>query len=86
LTSIQCRISFREVSTLTAHSVELLLKRNFFYESSMMGNDYMPYRVPQGHVIALDQPTIFGPRTSLTEMPISWSLVDRQETPHRITG
>jgi peptidoglycan-N-acetylglucosamine deacetylase len=61
---------------LSPHSVELLLKYNFFYESSMMGNDYMPYRVRQGDVVTLDQPTRFGPETPLIELPVSWSLDD----------
>ena len=39
---------------LSPHSVELLLKHGFFYESSMMGNDHMPYRVRQGDIIELD--------------------------------
>jgi len=28
------------------HAVELMLKHGFKYESSMMGNDYLPYSVP----------------------------------------
>ena len=61
---------------LSSNSVELLLKHQFLYESSMMGNDYSPYRVRQGDVITLDQPTVFGPPTPLIEMPVSWSLDD----------
>jgi peptidoglycan-N-acetylglucosamine deacetylase len=61
---------------LSPHSIELLLKHGFFYESSMMGNDYTPYRVRQGDVITLDQPAKFGPPTRLVEMPISWTLDD----------
>jgi peptidoglycan/xylan/chitin deacetylase (PgdA/CDA1 family) len=61
---------------LSPHSVELLLKHNFFYESSMMGNDYMPYRVRKGDVVMLEQPTQFGQDTSLIELPVSWTLDD----------
>ncbi|MFM9883956.1 MAG: polysaccharide deacetylase family protein [Burkholderiales bacterium] len=61
---------------LSAHSVELLLKHGFFYDSSMMGDDYTPYRVRQGDVIELLKPAVFGPATRLVEMPISWSLDD----------
>lgn len=61
---------------LSAHSVELLLAHGFFYESSMMGNDYLPYRVRQGDRIALDEPAQFGPATRLIEMPVSWTLDD----------
>jgi len=61
---------------LSANSVELLLKHGFVYESSMMGNDYLPYRVRQGDVIALEQPMTFGKVTPLIEMPVSWTLDD----------
>ncbi len=61
---------------LSAHSVELLMKHGFYYESSMMGDDYTPYRVRQGDVIELMKPAVFGPTTRLIEMPISWSLDD----------
>jgi peptidoglycan-N-acetylglucosamine deacetylase len=61
---------------LSANSVELLLKHGFVYESSMMGNDYSPYRVRQGDVITLERPMVFGAATPLIEMPVSWTLDD----------
>jgi peptidoglycan/xylan/chitin deacetylase (PgdA/CDA1 family) len=61
---------------LSAHSVELLLKHGFTYDSSMMGDDYTPYRVRQGDVIELEKPAVFGKETRLIEMPISWTLDD----------
>lgn len=61
---------------LSRHSVDLLLKHGFIYDSSMMGDDYTPYRVRNGDVIELDKPAVFGPATRLIEMPISWSLDD----------
>jgi len=61
---------------LSQHSVELLLKHGFFYESSMMGNDYMPYRVRIGDVIELEKPAVFGRPSRLIEMPVSWTLDD----------
>jgi peptidoglycan/xylan/chitin deacetylase (PgdA/CDA1 family) len=61
---------------LSANSVELLLKHGFVYESSMMGNDYSPYRVRQGDVITLESPMVFGAATPLIEMPVSWTLDD----------
>lgn len=61
---------------LSPHSVELMLKHGFFYESSMMGNDHMPYRIRQGDVIELEKPAVFGRETRLIEMPVSWSLDD----------
>ena len=61
---------------LSPHSVELLLKHGFLYDSSMMGNDYSPYRVRKGDVITLQQSMKFGKPTSLIELPVSWSLDD----------
>jgi peptidoglycan/xylan/chitin deacetylase (PgdA/CDA1 family) len=61
---------------LSANSVELLLKHGFVYESSMMGNDYSPYRVRQGDVITLESAMVFGAATPLIEMPVSWTLDD----------
>jgi len=61
---------------LSPHSIELFLKHGFFYESSMMGNDHMPYRIRQGDVIELEKPAIFGKETKLIEMPVSWTLDD----------
>jgi len=61
---------------LSPHSVDLLLKHGFIYDSSMMGNDYTPYRVRNGDIITMEKPAVFGPATRLIEMPISWSLDD----------
>lgn len=61
---------------LSAHSVELLLEHGFDYDSSMMGHDWMPYRVRQGDAIELQKPARFGRATRLIEMPISWSTDD----------
>ena len=61
---------------LSPHSVELLLEHGFKYDSSMMGDDYTPYRVRQGDVITLEKPAVFGKETKLLEMPISWTLDD----------
>ena len=61
---------------LSPHTVELLLKHGFLYDSSMMGHDYLPYRARQGDRIELEQPMVFGAETALVEMPISWSLDD----------
>ncbi|HEX8731316.1 MAG TPA: hypothetical protein VF725_04560, partial [Ktedonobacterales bacterium] len=44
--------------------------------SSMMANDYTPYRARRGDVIPLDQPARFGEPTRLIELPVSWTLDD----------
>jgi peptidoglycan/xylan/chitin deacetylase (PgdA/CDA1 family) len=61
---------------LSPHSVDLLLEHGFVYDSSMMGDDYTPYRVRRGDVIELEQPASFGEETPLIEIPISWTLDD----------
>ncbi|MDA1098729.1 MAG: polysaccharide deacetylase [Proteobacteria bacterium] len=61
---------------LSPHTLELLLQHDFYYESSMMGHDYSPYRARQGDVIELQKPMLFGAETRLIEMPISWSQDD----------
>src|SRR4051812_29610819 len=61
---------------LSPNSLELLVKHGFLYDSSMMADDYTPYRVRQGDVIEIEKPLIFGAPTRLIEMPISWSLDD----------
>jgi peptidoglycan/xylan/chitin deacetylase (PgdA/CDA1 family) len=61
---------------LSPRTLELLVKHDFYYESSMMGHDYLPYRVRQGDVINLLKPMQFGEETPLIEMPISWSQDD----------
>ena len=61
---------------LSEHSVELLRKHGFVYDSSLMGHDYLPYQARAGDETPLEGPIQFGADTSLVEMPISWSLDD----------
>ena len=61
---------------LSPHTVELLLKHGFLYDSSMMGHDYLPYRARTGDIIRTDEASTFGPETALMELPVSWSLDD----------
>lgn len=64
---------------LTPNSVELLLKHGFVYDSSLMGDDYLPYYVRRGDAIDLLGPAVFGEETPLVEMPIQWCADD---SPH----
>lgn len=57
-------------------TVELLVKHGFFYDSSMMANDYTPYRARSGDLIELQTPARFGAETALIEIPVSWTLDD----------
>lgn len=61
---------------LSGSTIDLLLKHDFTYESSMMGHDYLPYFARRGDVVPADAPIRFGETTRLVEMPISWSLDD----------
>lgn len=61
---------------LSPFSVELLLQHGFVYDSSLMGNDYLPYQVRHNDDVSLERPIVRGKHTSLVEMPISWSLDD----------
>jgi peptidoglycan-N-acetylglucosamine deacetylase len=61
---------------LSEHTVDLLLRHGFQYDSSLMGADYLPYRARRGDIAMLGEPFRFGEETALIEMPISWSLDD----------
>ena len=61
---------------LSPHTIDLLIKHGFLYDSSLMGGDYIPYRARRGDKVELGKPYGFGEETSLIEMPISWSLDD----------
>ena len=64
---------------LSPHSVRLMLKHGFQYDSSLMGDDYQPYYCRQGDRIELLKPARFGKETKLVEMPIQWCADD---SPH----
>jgi peptidoglycan/xylan/chitin deacetylase (PgdA/CDA1 family) len=64
---------------LSPHSIELMLKHGFTYDSSMMGDDYTPYYPRQGDVIELEKPAVLGKHSALVELPIHWSTDD---SPH----
>jgi peptidoglycan/xylan/chitin deacetylase (PgdA/CDA1 family) len=75
-----CARGYRSPSwDLSPYSVDLLLKHGFAYDSSMMGDDYLPYYTRRGDVIELERPAQFGKTAPLVEMPIHWSVDD---SPH----
>jgi peptidoglycan/xylan/chitin deacetylase (PgdA/CDA1 family) len=67
---------------LSPYSVDLLLEADFLYDSSMMGQDYIPYQARTGDRTTLLEPMEFGPDTALVEMPIHWSLNDLPHFEH----
>jgi peptidoglycan-N-acetylglucosamine deacetylase len=61
---------------ITPHTIALLLKHGFVYDSSLMGHDYLPYQAREADTIELQKPAVRGKPTKLVEMPISWTLDD----------
>lgn len=61
---------------LSPVTVDLLLKYDFIYESSLMGHDCMPYYVRRGDKPTINEPFEFGEQTRIIELPISWTLDD----------
>jgi peptidoglycan-N-acetylglucosamine deacetylase len=61
---------------LSPVTIDLLIKHDFDYETSMMGDDYTPYRARRGDKPTVDEPFVFGEPTDLIELPISWTLDD----------
>jgi peptidoglycan/xylan/chitin deacetylase (PgdA/CDA1 family) len=60
---------------LSNNSVSLLLERAFSYDSSMMADDFRPYRARSGDEVNEDD-FVRGPVTRLVEMPVAWELDD----------
>lgn len=58
------------------HTIDLLLKYGFRYESSLMADDFTPYWCRTGDTIDPDGPYRFGQPVDLVEMPVSWLLDD----------
>jgi len=60
---------------LSNNTLSLLIKHGFDYDSSLMGEDYRPYRA-RLNTARLGAPLSFGFETDLIEMPISWTMDD----------
>lgn len=61
---------------LGGETLELVLGAGFAYDSSLMADDYRPYRVRLGDRHSVEGASTFGPESSLVEVPISWALDD----------
>jgi len=61
---------------LTMQTIDTLLAHGIRYDSSMMGDDYRPYRVRRGDRFPEDGPAEWGEVTPLVELPFSWTLDD----------
>ncbi len=62
--------------SLAEGTLELVAELGFVYDSSLMGDDYWPYRVRRGDVHDARAGSRFGPPGPLVEVPVSWALDD----------
>lgn len=61
---------------LGRETLELVLGAGFVYDSSLMADDYRPYRVRLGDRHSLKKGSRFGTESALVEVPIYWALDD----------
>ncbi len=61
---------------LNPHSPQLLESYNFTFDSSLMATDFEMYWLRDGDTVDADGRFVFGPATSIVEVPVSWSLDD----------
>jgi peptidoglycan/xylan/chitin deacetylase (PgdA/CDA1 family) len=54
----------------------LVEELGFVYDSSLMADDYRPYRVRHGDRHSASGPTVFGQEGALVEVPVYWALDD----------
>ena len=60
----------------SSFTLNLLLEHGFFYDSSMMANDFTPYYCRVDDKITKDGPYGFGKEVELVELPVTWGLDD----------
>lgn len=61
---------------LGPETLPIVQELGFGYDSSLMADDYRPYRVRHGDRHSTSGPTVFGTAGSLVEVPIYWALDD----------
>jgi peptidoglycan/xylan/chitin deacetylase (PgdA/CDA1 family) len=61
---------------LGRETLDAVADAGFAYDSSLMANDYRPYRVRRGDRHSLTEGTTWGTEGLLLEVPISWALDD----------
>ncbi|HEY8239692.1 MAG TPA: polysaccharide deacetylase [Candidatus Limnocylindrales bacterium] len=57
-------------------TIGVLEDAGFAYDSSLMADDYRPYRVRRGDRHSPSDGSTFGPESSLIEVPVYWTLDD----------
>lgn len=61
---------------LNSWSCELLEEMGFRYDSTLMADDFRPYRLRKGDHIPPEGPLSFGPLSQIVEIPVAWELDD----------
>lgn len=61
---------------LSPHTIMLLERHGFAYDSSMMANDFTPYQARIGDGVTLGEPLRPGRASAVSELPVSWHLDD----------
>ena len=60
---------------LSPHTMEILEERRYLYDSSLMADDFRPYK-PRRDDVVTEQGFAPGPECSLIEFPVAWELDD----------
>jgi peptidoglycan/xylan/chitin deacetylase (PgdA/CDA1 family) len=70
-------VGYRSPSwNLSKNTIDILENLGFIYDSSLMSNDYLPYRPPKYIIIDNEGRVNKGPKSNIIELPVSWSLDD----------
>jgi peptidoglycan/xylan/chitin deacetylase (PgdA/CDA1 family) len=61
---------------VSENTLDLIIDAGFEYDSSLMAQDFTPYRPRQNDLLRTDGPVEFGQTVPLVELPVDWSLDD----------
>jgi peptidoglycan/xylan/chitin deacetylase (PgdA/CDA1 family) len=61
---------------LSPATIELLEARGYVYDSSLMSDDFTPFRARKGDVVGEDGAIVWGRESNVIEFPVAWELDD----------
>lgn len=61
---------------LSGHTIDLLAERGYWYDSSLMMDDFRPHWARSGDRLAPDNRFIRGADSPVVELPVAWELDD----------
>lgn len=61
---------------VSAHTIGLLAERGYAYDSSLMHDDFKPYRPRMGDKVGADGTFVPGKPAPIVEIPVAWELDD----------